>query len=239
MGAGQFCTNPGLVVMIKNEESEKFVKEVKKQLEDKPMGTLLSEAVERNLVLSIEALKAAGAERVTGGAKVSGKGYCFQNTLFRISGQKFLKNQKTFQQEAFGNATLFVLAENSEEILKIIRSFEGNLTGSICSHRHGKDDEIYDKIAPILRRKVGRLLNDKMPTGVAVSPAMNHGGPYPATGHPGFTSVGIPASMLRFAMLQSYDNVREKRLPLELQDKNPTGKLWRKIDGEWTQRDVK
>ena len=69
-------------------------------------------------------------------------------------------------------------------------------------------------------REVGRLLNDKMPTGVAVSPAMNHGGPYPATGHPGFTAVGIPAALRRFAMLACYDNVRPARLPGLLQDKN-------------------
>ncbi len=81
------------------------------------------------------------------------------------------------------------------------------------------------------------MLNDKMPTGVAVSPAMNHGGPYPATGHPGFTAVGIPASIRRFAMLECYDNVRDHRLPPELQDRNPTGKLWRMIDGEWSKAD--
>ena len=77
-----------------------------------------------------------------------------------------------------------------------------------------------------------------MPTGVAVSPAMNHGGPYPATGHPGFTAVGIPASLLRFAALHCYDNVRPHRLPVELHDQNPTGKMWRFIDGQWSQRDV-
>ncbi len=72
---------------------------------------------------------------------------------------------------------------------------EGNLTGCLYSDQAGSDDEVYARLAPVLRRKVGRLLNDKMPTGVAVSPAMNHGGPYPATGHPGFTAVGIPASL--------------------------------------------
>jgi NADP-dependent aldehyde dehydrogenase len=77
-----------------------------------------------------------------------------------------------------------------------------------------------------------------MPTGVAVVPAMNHGGPYPATGHPGFTAVGIPASMLRFAALHCYDNVRPHRLPPELQDTNPTGEMWRWVDGDWTQRDI-
>jgi len=84
---------------------------------------------------------------------------------------------------------------------------------------------------------VVRLWNDKMPTGVAVSPAMNHGGPFPATGHPGFTAVGIPASISRFAMLHSYDAVRPHRLPAILQDINPGG-VWRQIDGLWTTTDV-
>ena len=84
---------------------------------------------------------------------------------------------------------------------------------------------------------MGRLLNDKMPTGVAVSPAMNHGGPFPATGHPGFTAVGLPAAMLRFAVLQCYDNVRPARLPVWLRDNNPNGRMWRLIDGAWTQAD--
>ena len=67
---------------------------------------------------------------------------------------------------------------------------------------------MYAELAPRLRERVGRLLDDKMPTGVAVSPGMNHGGPFPATGHPGFTAVGIPAALRRFAALHSYDNVR-------------------------------
>jgi alpha-ketoglutaric semialdehyde dehydrogenase len=89
-----------------------------------------------------------------------------------------------------------------------------------------------------LRPHVGRLLNDKMPTGVAVSAAMNHGGPFPATGHPGFTAVGMPTAIHRFAMLQCYDAVRPHRLPAALQNANPTGSLWRLIDGQWSQSDV-
>ena len=114
----------------------------------------------------------------------------------------------------------------------------GNLTGTIYSANDGRDDQIYDAVAPVMRRRVGRVLNDRMPTGVAVSPAMNHGGPFPATGHPGFTAVGIPAAVERFAMLSCYDNVRPHRLPAALQNKNPTGRTWRLIDGNWTQSDI-
>ena len=95
--------------------------------------------------------------------------------------------------------------------------------------------ETHTPVAPgALRLRVGRLLNDKMPTGVAVSPAMNHGGPFPATAQAGFSAVGIPGALLRFAMLQCYDNVRPERLPAALRDENPR-ELWRQIDGRWTQ----
>jgi NADP-dependent aldehyde dehydrogenase len=108
----------------------------------------------------------------------------------------------------------------------------------VYSDTRGSDDAAYAEVEPRLRTRVGRLLNDKMPTGVAVSPAMNHGGPFPATSHPGFTAVGIPASLRRFGALHCYDNVRPTRLPAALRDQNPTGQLWRLIDGRWTQADV-
>ena len=130
------------------------------------------------------------------------------------------------------------MAADADELVEVAGCFEGNLTGSIYTDTKGADDVLYARVARPLRRRVGRLLNDKMPTGVAVSPAMNHGGPFPATGHPGFTAVGIPASLVRFAMLECYDNVRPERLPVALQNKNPTGELWRHIDGAWTIGDV-
>jgi NADP-dependent aldehyde dehydrogenase len=158
--------------------------------------------------------------------------------LLRVSGRQFLAAPEALQTEAFGTASLAVVARDGEEAASVIDHLEGNLTGSIYSHGGGSDDVLYDTLAARLRQRVGRLLDDKMPTGVAVSPAMNHGGPFPATGHPGFTAVGIPASLRRFAMLQCYDNVRQHRLPAALQDRNPNGRMWRLIDGEWTRRDI-
>ena len=136
-------------------------------------------------------------------------------------------------EEAFGNESLLVLADSIEQICQILHRLEGNLTGTIYSAEGGDDDAAYNQLVPILRRKVGRLLNDKMPTGVAISAAMNHGGPYPATAHPGFTAVGIPAAITRFAQLQCFDNIRADRLPVELQDANPLG-IWRSVDSQWT-----
>lgn len=238
LGAGQFCTKPGLVVIQADENSETFTAEVLQHFDQNPGGTLLGASGIEGIVSALEVLQQHGAEIMTGGTEMESPGYAFANTLLRVSGEAFLAQSDALQTEAFGTVSLMVIARDTTQMKEIAAVLEGSLTGCIYSHRRGADDEMYNQLAPIVRQKVGRLLNDKMPTGVAVSPAMNHGGPYPATGHPGFTAVGIPASLLRFAALRSYDNIRPDRLPPELQDKNPTGSMWRFIDLEWTQRDV-
>lgn len=238
MGAGQFCTNPGLVVLQAGEDTESFISAVAEKFSAANVGTMLSAGVQQSFEAGIKSIIAAGAQLVTGGSSGGGTGFSFSNTLLRVGGTEFLANSAALQAEAFGNGSLFVVAENAEQLTAIAEVLEGNLTGCIYSDTAGSDDALYDQVAPALRQKVGRLLNDVMPTGVAVSPAMNHGGPFPATGHPVFTAVGIPASIHRFAMLQCYDKVRPNRLPAELKDKNPNGSMWRYIDGTWTQADV-
>ncbi len=237
-GAGQFCTKPGLVALARGVHSEEFCDSIRRLFDGEPGGFLLGRGTLRKLAGAVAALEQAGAMLLAGGHTLPGPGFRFENTLFRITGRQFLGDPAAFQTEAFGSLTVLVVAEGPEELAAIVRAFEGNLTGTICSGPGDADRELHDRIEPILRRKVGRLLDDKMPTGVAVSPAMNHGGPFPATGHPGFTAVGFPASMRRFAALRCYDNVRPDRLPPELRDKNPTGGMWRYIDGEWTKRNI-
>ncbi len=238
MGTGQFCTNPGLVILLEGAETEKFVATVADKFRQAPVGTLLSSGVERTLAANLRKLVAGGAQMLVGETPGAGAGYCHANTLLRVSGAKFLADPELFQTEAFGNASLVVTARSSAEAAQIIDALEGNLTGCFYADAGGKDETQYGQLAPRLRRRVGRLLNDKMPTGVAVSSAMNHGGPYPATGHPGFTAVGIPAALRRFTALECYDDVLAHRLPAALADKNPTGTLWRLIDGNWSQADV-
>jgi NADP-dependent aldehyde dehydrogenase len=184
LGAGQFCTCPGFVVMQAGNETEAFIGMLGERVEEAGVGTLLGTGVVSGLGESVQTLLSAGAEE-------------------------------------------------GDQMVAIAGSIEGSLTGSIYSHTEGEDDALCAGIADRLRARVGRLLNDKMPTGVAVVPSMNHGGPYPATGHPGFTAVGIPASLRRFAMLECYDNVRDERLPAELRDESSIADLWRSIDGQW------
>lgn len=237
MGTGQFCTNPGFVLLIGGEQTDSFVDAVQAKFTAAPVGTLLSRSGVRGLSNAIQTLQKAGAEVLVGGTEGGGQGASFANTLMRVNGKDFLANAEALQTEAFGNASLIVIAEDVVEAREVLGQLEGNLTGCIYSHTGNDDDESYDQLVGPLRLRVGRLINDKMPTGVAVSAAMNHGGPFPATGHPGFTAVGIPASLSRFAMLQSFDQVRPHRLPSLLQDKNPSN-AWRLVDGQWTQDDI-
>jgi NADP-dependent aldehyde dehydrogenase len=221
---------------LEGSSAEAFIADLKAQFESRPAGTLLSAEVLDSLSSVLSTLQDAGAELLAGGKPMGqGGGYSYQNTLLRVTGERFLQAAERLQTEAFGNATLAVVVSGIEEACAVAEQLEGSLTGSVYSASNGSDDQFYEQLIPNLRRRVGRLLNDKMPTGVAVSPAMNHGGPYPATGHPGFTSVGIPASLRRFAVLQCYDNVRPDRLPIWLRDAAPNETMWRFIDGHWRQ----
>ncbi len=238
LGTGQFCTKPGLVIVLQSRVSENFLQTVSQRFQQNPPGVLLGASGVTGIANAVDVMQKHGAKVVAGGYGVDGPSFSYANTLLRVSGEAFLRNPHVLQTEAFGVVSLVVFAKDVAQMQAIARAMEGNLTGCFYSHTQGEDDALYDEVEPLLRRRVGRLLNDKMPTGVAVSPAMNHGGPYPATGHPGFTAVGIPASLLRFGALHCYDNVRPHRLPPELQDKNPTGRMWRYVDGAWTQKDV-
>ena len=238
LAAGQMCTKPGLVIIPGNAAGEAFLGLVGEAFKGSEPAYLLGPKVLEGLREATSRLARAGAVLVAGGREPGGPGLRFLPTLFRLAGADFLRNPEAFQIESFGSLSLIVLASDIAEMKKIAASLEGHLTGAVYSQSGGADDAAYAAIEPLLRRKVGRLLNDKMPTGVAVSPAMNHGGPYPATGHPGFTAVGFPAAIVRFAALHCYDHVRPDRLPPELRDENPTGNMWRLIDGEWTRRSL-
>lgn len=233
MGAGQFCTSPGVSVVVDSPQTRAWIDELKKQFGAGAPGTLLSAFAPSNLTSSVGTLQDSGAEVLVGGkAKAEGP-FAFESTLLQVSGEQFLKRPVALQTEAFGTVHLVVVASSFEQLVAVAGALEGNLTACVYSAKNGSDDANYGALEQVLRFKVGRLLNDKMPTGVAVSDAMQHGGPYPSTGHPGFTAVGMPSSIRRFVVRHCYDAVRSNRLPPELQDQNPLS-VWRTVDGEYT-----
>ena len=238
MAAGQLCTKPGLLIIPQGDAGDAFEASLADKFDQGVVGTLLSPQAANQILDTSSELIAAGAALLTQNQRETSGRFCQANTLMSVSGETFIGNSALFQREMFGNASLVVRSASAQQTSVLLELLEGNLTGCIYSHSGEVDDADYQLIEPVLRAKVGRVLNDKMPTGVAVSPAMNHGGPYPSTGHPGFTAVGLPAAIKRFGALKCFDNVRQDRLPELLKDKNADGKVWRQIDGQWSQGDV-
>jgi len=236
-GTGQFCTSPGLIFVLGGPDTPAIRAAFTSALDAAPVGVLLGRGVAEGLAAATKTWSAAGATVITRAPAPGGPACRHPNTLMEVSGRSFLANRAALQTEAFGNMSLLVICADIGELTRCLRALEGNLTGSVYSASDGRDDDAAVEVSQALRPRVGRLLNDKVPTGVAVVPAMNHGGPYPATGHPGFTAVGIPASLERFTMLQCFDNVRDHRLPLELRADNPLG-LVRSVDGVATAEPV-
>ena len=141
-----------------------------------------------------------------------------------------IRQDDSLQIEHFGPVTLFALCEDGAELRETVDALEGNLTTTL----HAEDSEL-DAIGDLLhqlREKAGRVIWNGFPTGVAVVPAMQHGGPYPATTAPGTTSVGTNA-IYRFMRPVAFQNVPDALLPAALQDANPLGIL-RLVDGEYT-----
>ncbi|WP_242112353.1 aldehyde dehydrogenase family protein [Luteimonas aquatica] len=231
LGSGQFCTNPGVVVVPRGADGDAFVAAAAAHFAAAAPMTLFSRAGVDHLAQGIAALREAGAELLAGGCAGEG-GFRYAPTLLSVEGETFLARPRALQAEVFGPASLLVRADGPADMARIAGAFEGNLTGTLYRAADGSDDAAWQAIAPVLRARVGRLINGKMPTGVAVSPAQHHGGPFPSTGHPGFTSVGMPAAIRRFAALHSYDAVPDALLPMELRDANPRG-IARMVDGHW------
>lgn len=236
--AGQLCTKPGLLVLPAGEVGDSIQQQITELMDNSPCATLLSPHSASTNQKIADDLIGAGAECLTQSTNEASQRFCQPNTLLSVSAEKFLVKSDFFQQEMFGNASLVVRSQNVEQTRQVINSLEGNLTGCIYSHSAGEDDAEYEVLAPALQQKVGRVLNDKMPTGVAVSEAMNHGGPFPSSGHPGFTAVGMPTAIRRFAALKCFDNVRQQRLPELLKDQSPADNVWRLVDGNWTNQDL-
>ncbi|WP_214070945.1 aldehyde dehydrogenase (NADP(+)) [Mucilaginibacter sp. dw_454] len=227
LGVGQFCTNPGIILMVKSESADKFLTQYAESLSGANGGLMLTDAIYGAYCKSITELESFPS------LKLLGKGIADANQAtpqaFTVSGTDFLKDQSLFE-EHFGPMALLVIADNVLQLLTIAGNIPGQLTTSVWANAN--DVSAHKELFDILEEKVGRVMINNVPTGVEVTHAMQHGGPYPATTDSRTTSVGSQA-IYRFVRPVSYQNFPQELLPPELQNGNPLN-IWRKVDGQLT-----
>jgi NADP-dependent aldehyde dehydrogenase len=229
LGAGQFCTKPGLILLLAGAESDRLADGLAEKLRAMPVFTLLNPALRDGFCAAVEKLQAVpGVQARTIGEPSGAAGV----TAFLLEADaRVWRAHPELTEEAFGPAALLVRCADAAELLETLRAAPGQLTASL---HYGAADppELTHQIAAALERVAGRLIFNGYPTGVEVCHAMVHGGPYPATTAPGTTSVGTSA-IRRFVRPVAYQNLPDAFLPPALQNANPLG-IWRLVDGALT-----
>jgi NADP-dependent aldehyde dehydrogenase len=191
---------------------------------------LLTKTIHSSYDSAIAARKASGIVKLVAEAPQAGadKGFAVSSALFETDAASFLGAE--LDAEIFGPTTLLVQHSSRDQVLAIARGLEGHLTATI----HGTEQELreFADLIAILENKVGRLVFNGFPTGVEVTHAMVHGGPYPSTSDGRSTSVGSQA-IFRFTRLVCYQGFPDGALPDALKGSNPLS-IWRMLDGEMT-----
>ncbi len=233
LGVGQFCTNPGLILVEQGQAADAFKSDLTTAIAATNAGTMLTPGIKSAFEHGIaDFSNESGVENGGVGQDVA-TANSVSAQVFHTSYEKLKANPK-LAEEVFGPSSLIVDAPSKEAILDSARNLEGHLTTTV--HGTPADLVAYKELFTILERKVGRLIINGFPTGVEVCHSMVHGGPYPATTAPQTTSVGTNA-IKRFARPVCYQDFPASLLPEELQDENSQG-IWRLLDGTLTQAAV-
>ena len=227
MGAGQFCTNPGLVLAIDGPGLQRFVQAASEALAKKSAQTMLTSGIHTAYQAGEEKMAATpGVQKLARGTGAGELQNAAEAALFITDAQTMLTHSD-LDSEVFGPASLIVRVRDMDELLAVAEHLEGQLTATL---QIDEDDHTQARrLLPVLERKVGRILANGFPTGVEVSHAMVHGGPFPSTSNAMFTSVGACA-IDRFLRPVCYQDLPDALLPEALQHHNPLG-LWRMTDG--------
>jgi alpha-ketoglutaric semialdehyde dehydrogenase len=226
LGAGQFCTNPGLLLALEGPHLDGFISLAAAEVRGSAAATMLASHIHRAYETGLTRLGGlAGVTVVARGERAEG---CRSQTALLVAQAETVLADKRLQEEVFGPASLLVRCRDLAQLLEVAESLEGQLTA--CVQMEAADLEMARQLLPVLERKAGRVLFNGFPTGVEVSHSMVHGGPYPATSDPRFTSVGTLA-IRRFLRPVCYQDAPAALLPQSLQDGNPLG-LWRLKDGQ-------
>jgi 2,5-dioxopentanoate dehydrogenase len=227
LGAGQFCTNPGLLIAIDSPALDKFLEGAKTALAAKGAATMLTPGIHSAYNKGVAQLAAIEGVKLIGLGKTSEVPCGAVAGLYETSGEHFLANPD-LEGEIFGPTSLLIRAKDEAELVAVAEHVEGQLTAAV--HATAADLPLAKKLLPTLERKAGRILFNGFGTGVEVAHAMVHGGPFPSTSDSRTTSVGASA-IDRFLRPVSYQDVPAELLPAALDSANSLG-IPRVVDGE-------
>ena len=210
MGAGQFCTNPGIAVVPAGAAGDAFVATMAEALRAVAPQVMLTEGIARAYREGKARFDSRNAVRPVLATESTGREA--SPNLYEVPAEAFMADH-ALSEEVFGPLGLVVRVANAEDMPALAAQFEGQLTATL--HMDAGDAPLARRLLPVLERKAGRVLANGFPTGVEVCDAMVHGGPYPASTNFGATSVGT-MSIRRFLRPVSYQNIPENILPTDL-----------------------
>jgi len=226
LGAGQFCTNPGLVLALEGADLDRFTAAAAAALQAKDGATMLTPGIHQAYQAGLARLDQMDGVSLLARGR-AGAGACpAQPALYACCGDTFLA-VRALADENFGPSAVLVRCRDFAQMRAIAERLEGQLTATI--HMADGDADLARALLPTLERKAGRVLFNGFPTGVEVAHAMVHGGPFPATSDSRTTSVGA-AAIERFLRPVCWQNAPAELLPPELADANPLH-LARIVDG--------
>lgn len=226
LGAGQFCTNPGLILGIKSTSLDGFIATLGTEIGKMEPTCMLHPNIHSSYEKGKKELSAQATVDMVADYETAVAPNVGQQRVLTVNGANFLKNTK-LHQEVFGPFSVVVRCADAKELEAILAKLEGQLTGTIL----GNTNELikYKSLVDALQNKVGRIIFNGVPTGVEVCSAMQHGGPFPAATDSRFTSVGTGA-IRRWVRPVSFQNWPNELLPDALKNDNPLG-LMRVVDG--------
>lgn len=220
LGAGQFCTNPGLVFITQSEGLDAFLESYKTEILGTPSANMLTAGICKTYYkLRGEALEQPNVSALAISDQHSAGENQAEASIGLVSGKDFIANPK-LHEEVFGPFSLLVVCEDTDELQEAVSHLKGQLTATLIA----EESEVsrYPRIVRQLAKISGRFIMNGVPTGVEVCPSIHHGGPFPATADSKFTSVGRH-SILRFVRPRSYQNWPDALLPDALKNGNPLG----------------
>jgi 2,5-dioxopentanoate dehydrogenase len=227
MGAGQFCTNPGLVLAIDGPDLDAFIASAATAMTDAAPATMLTPGIHASFEQGVDALAGHDAVKTVARGKVGDGVNQAVGAIFDTTAEAFLAD-RALSHEVFGSSSVVVRCRDMAEIARVIAGLEGQLTATL--QMDAADEADAARLVPVIARRVGRILANGWPTGVEVAPAMVHGGPFPATSDGRTTSVGTLA-IARYLRPVCFQNLAPALLPAALDDANPWG-IARRLDGK-------